>query len=248
MKTKRYALFVLVAGIATVASMLFLIAMSGGEIARPAEYPNKEGFTQAIFWFEMARSPEEVMSVLGDPASPGGIRLRHAMDMTNTYDYIFLVCYPLLILALFLFLNRRITDAGIRVPYARMLVTAGICLSVIILFADAYENIQLLKLTAYTAQAHIEQSTLAQLMIATNIKSGGISCAGILLVYLYAMYFRGSWGILLPLIYAVSVILCIIALTVSSQRALIEIGASIGMFGWIISAIHGGYWYFKKQS
>jgi hypothetical protein len=247
MNTKRYALFVLLAGIATVASMLLLIAMSGGEIARPAEYPNKEGFTQAIFWFEMVRSPEEVMSVLGDPASPEGIRLRHAMDMTNRYDYIFLICYPLLILALFLFLNRRITDAGIRVPYVRMLVTAGICLSVIVLFADAYENVQLLKLTAYTVPAQIEKSTLTQLMIATNIKSGGISCAGILLVYLYAMYFRTTWGILLPLIYAISTVLGIIALTISSQRALIETGASIGMTGWVISTIHGGYWFFKKQ-
>ena len=69
MTTKRYALFVLIAGIATFASLILMVAMSGGEVAKPAEYPNREGFTQAIFWLEMVRSPEEVRSVLGEPGT-----------------------------------------------------------------------------------------------------------------------------------------------------------------------------------
>jgi hypothetical protein len=245
-KSRRYSLFVLLAGIATFASMIFMIAMSGGEIARPVEYPNKEGFTQAIFWFEMIRSPEEVRLVLGDPGSPEGIKLRHAMDMTNRYDYIFMVCYPLLIAALFLFLNRRLADEGRRPQYGPALVTAGICLSAVMMFADAYENIQLFRLAAYTDLTKIDPGVITQLMIATNIKSGTITIAGLLLVYLYAIYFKKSWGILLPFIYAVSVVIGALALIAGSLRALVETGATIGMIGWLISTIHGGYWFFKK--
>jgi hypothetical protein len=248
MNTRRYALFVLLAGIATFASLLLLIGMSGGEIARPAEYPNKEGFTQAIFWFEMVRSPEEVRSVLGDPADPAGIRLRHAMDMTNRYDYIFLVCYPLLFAALFLFLNRRLADTGRRLPHGTILVTAGICLSAVVIFADAYENIQLLTLTACTDIGKIDPGIITRLMISTRIKSGAITAAVLLLICFYVMYFRKTWGLLLPLIYAVSAALGIIALTVISRRALVETSASIGMVGWLLSTIHGGYWFFKKSS
>jgi hypothetical protein len=246
MNTRRYSLLVLLAGIATFASMIFMIAMSGGEIARPAEYPNKEGFTQAIFWFEMVRSPEEVGAVLGDPGSPEGISLRHAMDMTNRYDYIFMVCYPLLIAALFLFLNRRLTEDGRRLMYGTAFVTAGLCLSAIIFLADACENIQLFKLTAYTDLAKIDPGVITQLRIATNIKSGAITIAGILLVFFYAVYFKKSLGILLPIIYAVSVVLGTAALVVISRRALIETGATIGMIGWLISTVHGGYWFFRK--
>ena len=246
MKTRRYSLFVLLAGIATFASMIFMIAMSGGEIARPAEYPNKEGFTQAIFWFEMVRSPEEVGSVLGDPGSPEGIKLRHAMDLTNRYDYIFMVCYPLLIVSLFLFINHRLAEDGRRPQYGTALVTAGICLSALVLFADAYENMQLFRLSAYTDLTKIDSCVITQLRIATNLKSGAITIAGLLLVYLYAIYFKISWGILLPVIYAASVVIGGIALTAGSMRSLIETGATIGMIGWLISTIHGGYWFFKK--
>ncbi len=248
MKTRRYSLFVLLAGIATFASMIFMIAMSGGEIARPAEYPNKEGFTQAIFWFEMVRSPEEVGSVLGDPGSPEGTKLRRVMDSTNRYDYIFMVCYPLLIAALFLFLNRRLADDGRRLQFGTALVTAGICLSAVVMFADAYENIQLFRLAAYTDLTNIDPGVITQLRIATNIKSGAITIAGLLLVYLYAVYFKKSWGILLSVIYAVSVVLGALALAVSSRRALIEPGATIGMIGWLISTVHGGYWFFRKNT
>ncbi|HPG52553.1 MAG TPA: hypothetical protein PLL11_18400 [Spirochaetota bacterium] len=248
MKTRRYSLFVLLAGIATFASMIFMIAMSGGEIARPVEYPNKEGFTQAIFWFEMVRSPEEVRSVLGDPGSTEGIRLRHAMDMTNRYDFIFMVCYPLLIASLFLFLDRRLADDGRRLRYGTALVTAGACLSAITMIADAYENTRLFRLSAYTDLSNIDPGVISQLMIATNIKSGAIMIAGLLLVYLYVLYFKKAWGILLPLIYAVSVAFGTLALIAGSMRALIETGATIGMIGWLISTVHGGYWFFKKTS
>lgn len=246
MKSRRYSLFVLLAGIATFASLIFMIAMSGGEIARPAEYPNNEGFTQAIFWFEMVRSPEEVRSVLGEPGSPEGTALRRAMDITNTWDYIFMVCYPLLFVSLFLFLTRRLADDGRRLAYGTALAAAGICLSAVVMFADAYENIQLFKLAAYADIADIDPGVITLLRIATNIKSGVIGIIGLLIVFLYAVYFKKSWGTALTVIYALSVVLGALALTVGSQRALIEKGATLGMIGWLISTVHGGYWFFRK--
>lgn len=246
MKSRRYSLFVLLAGIATFASLIFMIAMSGGEIARPAEYPNNEGFTQAIFWFEMVRSPEEVRSVLGEPGSPEGTALRRAMDITNTWDYIFMVCYPLLFVSLFLFLTRRLADDGRRLAYGTSLAAAGICLSAVVMFADAYENIQLFKLAAYADIADIDPGVITLLRIATNIKSGVIGIIGLLIVFFYAVYFKKSWGTALTVIYALSVVLGALALTVGSQRALIEKGATLGMIGWLISTVHGGYWFFRK--
>lgn len=238
----------LIAGIATFASLILMIAMSGGEIARPAEYPNKNGFTQAIFWFEMVRSPEEVRSVLGEPGTGIGIRLRRAMDMTNTYDYIFLVCYPLFIGSLFLFIDRLLAESGRRPRFGTALLSAGICLSAVIIAADAYENVQLLALTAYTDLSKIDPAVLTKLIISTNVKSGTITAAGIMLTFYYALYFKKSRGLLLAVLYAISTALSFIALTVPSQRALIETGASLGMIGWLVSTIHGGYWFFKNPS
>ncbi len=246
MTTKRYALFVLIAGIATFASLILMVAMSGGEVAKPAEYPNREGFTQAIFWLEMVRSPEEVRSVLGEPGTETGTRLRRAMDATNRFDYIFLVCYPLLIIALLLFISRRLADTGRRLPRGRLVVTAGICLCVAVMLADAYENIQLLTLTAYTDLSKIDPAVITRLMIATRVKSGAVSAAGLVLMFLYSIYFNRSWGMFITLIYGISVALGIIALTVSNQRALIETAALLGMTGWLVSAAHAGYWYIKK--
>jgi len=114
------------------------------------------------------------------------------------------------------------------------------------MIADAYENTRLFRLSAYTDLSNIDPGVISQLMIATNIKSGAITIAGLLLVYLYAMYFKKSWGILLPLIYALSVALGTLALIAGSMRALIETGATIGMIGWLISTVHGGYWFFRK--
>jgi hypothetical protein len=249
MKTgKKYSLFVLLSGIATFATMILLIAISGGEVAKPAEYPNKQGFTQAIFFFEMAQTPEEVKAVLGDPSSPEGARMREIMDTVNRYDYLFMACYPLLIAALFLFLKQRMADSGRPPPRAGLLAAAGICLCAVMLAADAYENLQLFKLTAVTDLGKMDPTVISRLMLATRLKSGAITLSGCILVYFYVRYFRRSWKLSLPLIYSISVVLGVIALSATSQRALIETGATIGMMGWIISTIHGGYWFFRKAS
>ncbi|MBP7738793.1 MAG: hypothetical protein KA369_22675 [Spirochaetes bacterium] len=247
MRSKRYALFVLIAGIATFASLILMIALSGGEIARPAEYPNKVGFSQAIFFFEMARSPEEIKSALGEPSTETGIRLRHAMDMTNRLDYIFLVCYPLLLIALILFLRSRLDDTGQKPPLVTTLTAAGICLSIIVIFADAYENQQLLKLTAYADLSRIDPAVITKLIVSTNIKSGAITAAGLIIIYFYVLIFKKSPGILIPLLYAVSAVLGITALTASSRRALIETAASLNMIGWLVSTIHGGYVFWRSR-
>ncbi|MCP4131068.1 MAG: hypothetical protein GY754_08820 [bacterium] len=245
MKIKKYALLVLLTGIATFLIMIFITIKSGGEIIRPAEFPNSQGFTQAIFFFEFINSPAEVKQVLGDPATEAGKRLRLGMDTTNRYDFIFLFLYPLLYIVLFLFLHKKIIHDGNGTDYNRYLLILGIIFAFIIIFGDIYENTLLLDISSRNNLDTIGTPLISRLQIAVRIKSIAINGATLLLAYFYLRYFGKSWKLLLPIVYSISTILSIIAISVSSLRYLVETAAAIGMLCWLISTIHGGYWVFK---
>ncbi len=245
MGLKKYARFVFIAGIATFISMALIIIMSGGEILRPAEYPNEQGFTQAIFWFELLESADEIQYALGDASTDEGKHIRQAMDITNKYDFIFMFFYPLLYAALFLFLHKKMIYDGYRISNIRIIVLSGLFFSLIMFLSDIYENIQLFKIASYTDLNDIKPELIAALQISTRIKSLAISGGTLILIGFYLIIFKKSWKIVLPLIYCVSVVLSIAAFTASSNRYLIESAASLGMLGWLISTIHGGYWSFK---
>ena len=247
MKIKKYALLVLLAGAATVCSLILLFIMSGGSIAHPMEYPNKQGFEQAVIWFEIIRSPDEVQQVLGDPSTSEGIALRRVVDTINTYDFIFMICYPLLFAALIVFVHAILINKGYRVPYGRMLIIIGLVLSAIMLLGDAYENVQLFKISAYKNISDIKPEIITTLQVATRIKNVPIFLSSLILTYLYILYFRKSLGILLPGIYCVSALLGFVAISVGSARFLIEAAYSISFVAWLISIVHGGIWYVRSR-
>ncbi len=245
MNIKKYAFAVLFVGIATFAAMLFLTAMSGGEIVRPAEYPNEQGFTQAIFFFEFLNNPQEVQLALGDPKTDEGKSIRQAMDALNTYDFLFMVLYPLLIAVLILFLHKKIIYEGYEISQNRLLMWMGAIFAVLMCLSDLYENIQLFKISSFISLSAISDDLIGTLRVTTRIKNITIGGGTLILIYFYTVYFKKSWKLLLPLIYLISVLISVVAITFSSQRYLIEVAATLGMFGWLVSTIHAGYWSFK---
>lgn len=245
MKIKQYSLLVLLAGGAMIASFVLLTVMSGGS-ARPVEYPNEQGFKQAIIWFELVQSPEEVEQVLGDPSTGEGMRMRQIMDTVNTYDFLYMICYPLLCAALILFVYTLLTSTGHHLPYGRMLLIAGFVLSAIMFLGDVFENIQLFKLSASTDIAGIEPGVITTLQVATRIKNVPIFLSSLLLAYLYIVYFGKSWGIILPVIYACAALLGLIGITIGPARFLVETSYSLVALGWLVSIVHGGIYYVKS--
>jgi hypothetical protein len=63
-KTIILASIVLGIGITSFALLGILISMSGPETLKPATYPNEPGFQNAMTWFELAASKEEVFLIL----------------------------------------------------------------------------------------------------------------------------------------------------------------------------------------
>jgi len=247
MDLRKSALFVILAGIGLAASLVFMQVMAGEAVTRPAEYPNRQGFAQAIFFFEMAQSPDEIRQVLGEPSAVNGIHIRKVMDAVNTYDYIFMLFYPMLFAALFIFLRSLIRFKGHDVKYLREMVYAGIALAAIMVLSDMFENTLLFKISAYQSISGISRDLINTLQVATRIKSGAISLAGLILSFLYASYFGKSWKLLLPALYCIASAAGFIAISVSSARYILETSATAGGILWLVSAIHGGYWYFKSR-
>lgn len=246
MKIKQYSLLVLLAGGAMIGSFVLLTIMSGG-IARPVEYPNEQGFKQAIIWFELVQSPEEVKQVLGDPSIGEGIRMRQVMDTVNTYDFLYMVCYPLLCAALILFVYNLLTSTGHHLSYGRILLIGGFILSAIMFLGDVFENVQLFKLSAFTDISEIKPQLITTLQIATRIKNVPIFLSSLLLAYFYVLYFGKSWGIILPVIYASAALLGLVAITIGPARSLVETSYSLVALGWLVSIVHSGVCYARTK-
>jgi hypothetical protein len=246
MKLKKFSLLVLLAGGAMIASLVLLTSMSGG-VTRPSEYPNNQGFTQAIIWFELLQSPEEVGHVLGDPSTNEGIRLRQVMDTVNRYDFLYMVWYPLLFIALIIFVHGLLVNKGYQLSYGRIVVIVGVVLSVGMFLGDVYENLQLFKISAYKSISDIKPEIITTLQIATRIKNVPIFLCSLIVAYFYILYFKKSWGLVLPVIYVVSALLGFVAITVGSARFLLEASYGLLAVGWIVSIVHSGVWYVRSR-
>lgn len=247
MKLKKYSLLVLLAGFAMIATFILLAVESGGGVVHPLEYPNQPGFSQAIIWFELLQSPEEVKQVIGEPSTDEGIRLRHVMDTINKYDFLYMVCYPLLFAALVVFVHALLVNKGYQMSHGRTLVFIGLFLSAVMFVGDVLENIQLLKISAYSNLSDIKPNLLTTLQIATRIKSVPIFLVSLLLAYFYILYFGLSFSVILPIVYCSSAILGLIGISFGSARFLVETSYSLLALVWFLSIIHGGVWYLRSK-
>ncbi|MBN1653088.1 MAG: hypothetical protein JXA30_04860 [Deltaproteobacteria bacterium] len=242
-KTKPTALAALILGFLTWGLLVFIIIKSGG-VVRPAEYPNEQGFRQAIFFFELAADGSELLSALGDPATETGKAIRSAMDTTNKVDFFFMTCYSLFFAVLFVFLlslNRSMSQG-----LARAFLIAGIVLSAFMLVSDILETRVLLALSAHPNPGDMGQNLMG-LHLWTRLKFVSINIACIFLAFLYLRYFgRRVWGFVFAGIYGIAAIIGIISTIVFGLRFIVEFSANLGGLGWLCSAIHAGIVYFGK--
>lgn len=243
--TKRLALSACIAG-ALAFALIIVMGIAGGN-PKPATYPNPEGFTAAMYWFEVANSPADLFAALGDPAREEGWALRVAMDTTNRIDFGFMVAYSLLFALLFVTLRGLIAGEGTASGPVRNIAAAGVALAVLMLAGDILENIQLLKLTDYASPADTDTGVIAQLMALTRVKWFAIFLASLGLAVLYARWFGRRWpAYIFVALYASSAIIGFISFFAPGWRAALELSANLMGAAWLASTIHAGIVAFRK--
>jgi len=136
-RIKQAALYAFIAGICTFGSLLWMVIAAGG-VAKPATFPNEARFTQAVFWFELATSGEEIVQVLGTrPRRQGKASGRQWTRRTGSTFFSWSVTRHFFA-TLFLLMYRLISGAG--PGGAKALLFTGIALSVTMLIGDIFEN------------------------------------------------------------------------------------------------------------
>ncbi len=235
--TRRAAAIAVITGVLTFISLGTIMAVSGG-IVKPATYPNEAGFTQAIFWFEMAENAGDVMAALGDPATETGQRIRAAMDAAHRVDFFFMACYNAFTAALFLLIFRLSAGAG--TPLPRGIFPAGVVFCLAALVGDILETRKLLELSALADPVAID-TAIPSLIAWTRVKSGSLSAAGILLAFSYGRYFKFRFpGALIPLFFGTGAIVGGLAISFRDLRFLIEPAGTLGMVAWLMALVHAG--------
>lgn len=165
---------------------LFVIGMSVLLLTVfPATAPwMMDGFFTPIIAFEFVQSQSEVIRFFGLPGSPDQRSMIQAMDFGNQLDYLYMVLYSSF---LFFFSFCCAKDTGKKFYYT------GSLLSVVILAADALENIQLLNITAKITRQDFGKE-LSLLHTFTWIKWGGITVVFLILTPYFLSGSRYSKG------------------------------------------------------
>ena len=131
-----------------------------------------DGFFTPVIAFEFVQTRVEVLQMFLE--TNGAVRkdLVDAMNLGNRLDYIYMVLYALFLM-------------GLSVKCAQLsekrMYYIGAALSLMVLGADAMENIQLLAITAGLETGNLEPF-LGRLFIFTWIKWGGIAAVFLVLV------------------------------------------------------------------
>jgi hypothetical protein len=130
-----------------------------------------DGFFTPIITFEFLQSQSEVLRFFGVPGSPEQLSMIQAMDFGNQLDYIYMILYSSF---LFFFSFRCAKNTGKKFYFT------GSILSVLILIADALENVQLLNITTKITSQDFDKE-LSLLHYFTWIKWGGITVVFLIL-------------------------------------------------------------------
>jgi len=120
---------------------------------------NVEGLAGAVIGFELATTPEEVFGILGAPDHPQRAATVGAMDRANRIDFLFMLAYPVLAVAI----ARLLVARGLA-PGAFATIVGGLAL--VMVAGDFIENRQLLALSHLTDPAAMAEP-LARLRTAT---------------------------------------------------------------------------------
>jgi hypothetical protein len=123
---------------------------------------NVDGLQSAVIGFELAATPADVLGILGHPGDVPRPDTVRAMDLANRIDFLFMIAYPALSLAIALWLVAR----GVA---PRWLPTVVGVFALVMWAGDLIENLQLLRLSQ-TTDAGAMARPLAILWVATRAK------------------------------------------------------------------------------
>lgn len=244
-KTVLAALIVFLLGLLTF-SFLGLIMFAAEGNPPPAEYPNPHRFQTAIYWFELADSRQEVFRILGNPQYDIGKNLRIRMDALNRADFVFMIFYPLFFGFLAHFVFRYSYRKGRNVLLWRLMLYSVVFMSIVMLFGDFSENLQLLELTKYQHVQDVPESTIISLQVFTRVKWVAMfaASAGISLFYFFCF---PRLRYLFIALYLSAAIVGLLAVTQASLKGLLEISGNLYGLAWLTSLIHAGLYFFKHR-
>lgn len=172
-------------------------------------------YASAIVAVELARTPAEIAAALG----PAGTEARDAMRSVVRADFMFLVAYPLLSLAIVWFLTRARAARGV-----------GAALAAAMVVGDALENVALLGIFE-----EISAARLASLTLWTTVKWAALFASAALMAGLLVA--RGGAARMLAVVPAITAVAGGVGLAVAAQRRLVEIAGLTGMGAtWLVVA------------
>ena len=131
-----------------------------------------EGFFTPIIAFEFVQTPQEVDQLFGLPGSSVRQEMISAMDLGNRLDYLYMFLYASFLLLFSLTVIKTTGNKGYAV---------GVLLALVVLAADALENVQLLAITSKMGSLDIGEE-LSCLYFYTWVKWGGIAVIFLLLL------------------------------------------------------------------
>lgn len=180
--TMRDRLFLIsgLLGFAALAMTLFLTAISPKEVG-----PLPQGFITPVLAFEFAQTESEVLQLFRSPS------VAEAMDRVNRWDFLYILLYGTF-LAVF--------DLACARESGNRLCVAAAVLAMIIVAADALENVVLLGLSYRTTlDGGYLGDLLLRLRLYTWVKWGGLA-AYFLLLWPYFQNQRGTLARIMTLL------------------------------------------------
>ena len=236
-QVRRGAVLVLLTGCFTLAVAAGMTAYSGGD-PKPHSFPNPEGFQSAMVWLELTQSPAEASRVLGKAATEKGAAIRRSLNRANQVDFVFLLAYPSLIGALFIFsylLHRNRSPSAFG---SRRFVHFGLYMVPLMALADAVENLQLFRITGASLPEAISPAVITTLIVCTHIKWLAIFGSSLLLGLSFAAYFGFRPGLLGAVLHASAGMLGVLGLLLPGARPLVERAVALLAGAWVFSLVH----------
>ncbi|MBT8219711.1 MAG: hypothetical protein KJP00_07800, partial [Bacteroidia bacterium] len=178
-----------------------------------------------ILAFEFATSYEELKETL-DPLSPDQL---DGLDMVNYIDFGYMIAYSLFLFCVF-WVTRNMSG--------QRYLLIGMVLSGVALFADAFENFQLLNITSlYRADTDAESynSVLSNLFIFTWLKWGALAIAMEMLIPVLVR--RGIFSKIIAGVLALAPLM-LIGVIISPTRFMMDKFGLAVIFGFIALSIY----------
>jgi len=186
---------------------------------------NLPGLQSPIIGFELARTPDDLAGLLGDPGTPEHAAYAARMDRGNRLDFAFMLAYAAFHAAIAL----RLASRG-RLPQGVFVVL--LVLAADMLLFDALENRELLFLST-AAPAPDMDASLARLHVFTLLKWYAIfGSAGLLAPFLWR---EPDWWRFAAPVFALAALLGVAGLV---HPPGIEWGAYVIAIAWLLTWIH----------